>query len=192
MGGEICAPCCGTGREVTIDCPAACAFLREARFHEVPKPLDEKLIPNQDVRLTEKFIRENETLVFALGLALKRAMTIGGAVDFDAREALEAMTRTYRTLESGLIYETRTPNPYAASIQDKLRDAVEELRQAFAEEFGMQTLRDADVLGALVFIQRLELQYANGRPRGRAFLDFLGDYIPEPKAAAAESPAVIL
>ena len=49
-----------------------------------------------------------------------------------------------------------------------------------AEEAGMQTLRDTDVLATLVFLQRLEIQHNNGRRRGRAFFDFLRTYFPEP------------
>ena len=150
----------------------------------MPAPIAEELVPNKDVQLTEKFIREHEPLVFALAISLKRAISEGQAVDFDAREALEALIKTYRTLASGLIYETRPANPYAAGIQDKMAAAIDELRK------GTHTVGDADVLGSLVFLQRLELQYNNGRRRGRAFRDFLGDYIPEP--AAAETSALAL
>jgi hypothetical protein len=146
-------------------------------------PITEAELPNKDIRLTEKFIREHEPLVFALALALKRAMETGQAVDFDAREALEALIRTYRTLESGLIYETRPQNPYAAAIQQSLRESIEDFRKDMVEELGMHTLRDADILGTLVFVQRLELQHNNGRRRGRAFFDFLTGYLPEPPAA---------
>ena len=186
--GEICPQCCGSGRENTIACPSTCEYLKEARFHEQPQPVDESQIPNKDVRLSESFLRENEALVFALALALKRAMDTGDAVDFDAREALEAQIRTYRTLESGLIYETRPANPYAAAIQHGLQNAVDELRQGLAREQGMHTLRDATVLGVLVFLQRLEMQYNNGRRRGKAFRDFLASYLPEPAISANASP----
>ena len=37
-------------------------------------------------------------------------------VDFDAREALEAAIRTYRTRESGLYYESLPANPLAAGL----------------------------------------------------------------------------
>ena len=184
VGGEICPQCCGAERENSIDCPASCEYLKEARFHEQPPAVAEDQVPNKDVRLSEDFLRGMEPLVFTLALALKRAMDSGSAVDFDAREALDAEIRTYRTLQSGLIFETRPPNPYAAAIQQKLRDAVEELRKGLAEEKGMYTLRDADVLGVLVYLQRLELQYNNGRRRGRAFHDFLAGYLPETAAPA--------
>ena len=177
---EICPQCCGTGREITIDCPLGCPFLREARVHERPRPLNEKDIPNLDIQMKENFVEEHEHEVMALSLALARAMEREKAVDLDAREAIESLVRTYRTLQSGLIYESRPQNPYAAGIQERLVKAIEELRKNIAEEAGMQTLRDKDVLATLVFLQRLEIQHNNGRRRGRAFFDFLRMYFPEP------------
>ena len=182
--GEICAQCCGSARENTIDCPVSSEYLREARFHEQPPAIPEDQVPNKDIRLSETFLREMEPLVYTLALALKRAIESGNAVDFDAREALDAEIRTYRTLQTGLIYETRPANPYAVAIQQKLREAVEELRKEMAEQQGMHTLRDADVLGVLVFLQRLEMQYNNGRTRGRAFQDLLAGYLPAVPATA--------
>jgi hypothetical protein len=82
-----------------------------------------------------------------------------------------------------LIYETRPQNPYAAGIQESLQQSIAEFRKEMAEKLGMHSLRDADVLGTLVFVQRLEIQHNNGRRRGRAFLDFLTSYLPEPPAA---------
>ena len=181
----MCPQCCGSERENTIHCPASCEYLQEARLHEQPPAVAEDQIPNRDIRVSEQFLREREALVFTLALALKRAMETGDAVDFDAREALDAQIRTFRTLQTGLIYETRPANPYAAKIQQGLQGAVEGLRRALEEQRGMHTVRDADVLGVLVFLQRLELQYNNGRRRGKAFRDFLAGYLPESPAAAS-------
>lgn len=181
--GDICPQCCGTGREITIDCPLDCEFLRDARVHERAAPLTEKDIPNLDIELKEDFIRQHEREVMSLSLALARAMDREKAVDLDAREAIESLVKTYRTLQSGLIYETRPQNPYAAGIQERMTQAIEELRQAMAEDAGIETLRDKDVLATLVFLQRLEIQHNNGRTRGRAFFDFLRTYFPEPSPA---------
>jgi hypothetical protein len=180
VGAEICPQCCGTGREITIDCPLDCTFLRDARAHERPAPLSEKDIPNLDIRMKENFVEEHEHEVMALSLALARAMERENAVDFDAREAIESLVRTYRTLPSGLIYEERPQNPYAARLHERMVQAIEELRKSIAEEAGMQVLRDTDVLATLVFLQRLEIQHSNGRRRGRAFFDFLRMYFPAP------------
>ena len=181
VGGDICPSCCGTERENTIDCPSDCEFLREARLHERSAVPPEAELPNTDIRLKEEFLEEQEPLIVWLSLALRRAMESGKAVDLDGREALDALIRTYRTRESGLIYETRPQNPYAGEIQEKLKVAIEELGDKIAEETGMHRLRDVDVLGCLVFLQRLELQHNNGRRRGRAFLDFLRSFFPQPE-----------
>ena len=149
-------------------------------MHERPAPLTEKDIPNLDIELKESFVQDHEREVMVLSLALARAMEAEKAVDSDAREAIESLVRTYRTLQSGLIYESRPQNPYAAGIQERLVKAIEELGRNIAEEAGMQTLRDTDVLAVLVFLQRLEIQHSNGRRRGRAFFDFLRMYFPEP------------
>jgi hypothetical protein len=183
VSADICPQCCGTEREVTIDCPLDCPYLRDARLHERPAPLTEQDIPNRDIALKETFVEDHEHEVMALSLAMARAMDQEKAVDLDAREAIESLVQTYRTLQSGLIYENRPQNPYAAGIQERLMKAIEELRKAIAEESGMQTLRDSDVLATLVFLQRLEIQHNNGRRRGRAFFDFLRKYFPEPVAS---------
>jgi hypothetical protein len=186
VGEEICPQCCGAQRENTIDCPLDCRFLREARLRERPPELDESQLPNRDIKVSETFIRDHETLVLSLALALRRSIEVARAVDFDAREALESAVRTLRTRESGLIYESRPQNPYAAGIQAGLTEAVGQIEKMVGANAGIP-IRDTDVLGSLVFLQRLELQHNNGRRRGRAFLDFLTRYLPEP-----EAPAVIV
>jgi hypothetical protein len=192
LGADICPSCCGAERENSIDCPQSCEFLQEARMRERPAPVSEDAIPNQDIRITEDFLREQDDLVVWLSTALVRAMETERAVDADAREALAALIRTYRTRESGLIYETRPANPYAAGLQDALKNSIEELRKAVEETSGMHSLRDADILGVLVFLGRIEFQYANGRRRGRAFHDFLSAHFPAQPAAGTNEPAVSL
>lgn len=191
--GEICPQCCGEQRESSIECPLDCEHLRAARLHEPVPPLREADVPNRDVQLSEQFIRTYEPVVFAMAVALRRAMEEQRAVDFDAREALAALIKTYRTRESGLIYETQPTNPYAAGILEKVKSAIATLRKGLEAEAGTDILRDNDVLGVLVFLERLELQHNNGRRRGRAFLDFLRVYLPNvPAATPAERPSVIL
>ena len=107
VGGDICPICCGTGRESTIRCPLDCAYLQEARLHEKPREADPGEVPFADVQLSRPFLEKNNPLVLATGRLLFEAAVAGDAVDGDLREALDSMVRTYRTLESGLIYESR-------------------------------------------------------------------------------------
>jgi hypothetical protein len=192
LGGDICPSCCGTERENTIDCPSACEYLQEARLREHHALPAEDDLPNRDIQLSEDFLSDKEEFVVYISEALTRAIEKEKAVDQDAQEALAALIRTYRTLDSGLIYETRPANPYAAALQDALKNAVEKLRQETAEASGLPVLRDADILGVLVFLERIGLQYVNGRRRGRAFYDFLNAHFPAAPPGPADAPVIAL
>jgi hypothetical protein len=192
--GDICTICCGTEREVTVDCPLDCEYLREAHRHEKITPTDPHDFPNADIRVTEEFLRDHEPLLLFLArTVLDAALDSPGAVDFDVREALDAMVRTYRTLQSGVYYETRPANPIAANICRTVQSGIEAFRQQEPERTGMTTTRDSDILTLLAFLQRLELDNNNHRKRGRAYLDFLRGFFPEhPAGATPAAPSLIV
>jgi len=161
---------------MTVDCPLDCEYLREARLHEKPPEIDPATFPNQDVRLTEQFLNDHEPLLVYTGAKLvEAALETAGAVDNDVREALESLIRTYRTLETGLYYETRPSNPVAGNIHYRLQEAIQELRKKLSEQ-GATSIRDVEVLGILVFLQRVEIHNNNGRTRSRAFIDYLREH----------------
>ena len=190
--GEICTVCCGTEREVSVDCPFECPYLQEARRHERVEPMDPATLPNRDIRVSESFLRDNEPLVvFTADRLLRAAFETPGAIDSDLREALESLIRTYRTQESGLYYESRPANLVAGRIYALLQQALAEYRENERRELGMTKTRDADVLGVLAFMQRLEMSHHNGRRRGRAFMDYLRGYFQPAGAAPAASPLIV-
>jgi hypothetical protein len=55
---------------------------------------------------------------------------------------------------------------------------VKEFREAEQKHIGLTRLRDSEVLKALVFLLRLGLGRTSGRPKSRAFVDFLFATIP--------------
>jgi hypothetical protein len=188
--GDICSICCGTEREVTVACPLDCEYLRDARRHEKPALLDASAIPNQDIRISEKFLEENEALLIFLGGRLAAAaLETEGVSDSDLRDALEALVRTYRTLQSGVYYETRPDNALAKTLFDGAQSAVAEFRKQEQDSQGLPKTRDTDVLGLLVFLQRLELDRNNGRRRGRAFIDLLRSFYVPPSSNAGAGGA---
>jgi hypothetical protein len=190
--GDICSLCCGNEREVTVDCPLDCEFLLEARKHDKPVAVGE--IPNRDIQVTENLLRDNEDLLaFLSATILRMALETPGVIDFDIREAVEGLIRTYRTLQSGVYYESRPANPLAAQVYAAVQDALAEYRKAEHQHLGMTKTRDADVLGLLVFLQHFELHQNNGRRRGRAFLDALRRfYSPPPEAETQPVSSLIL
>lgn len=169
--GEICSVCCGSEREVTVHCPLECPYLEEARrFERLPPPVGEQP-PTPEVELTDDFVDRNAPLIGLAANAIARmALEAPAIVDSDVREALDSLVRTYRTLESGLYYETLPANALAGAIHRAVRREIEDTRRQVREARGVTLYRDADILGALVFLQRLHHISNNGRPRGRAFI----------------------
>lgn len=191
--GDICTICCGTGREITVDCPLDCVYLRDAHQHEKIESTDPHNFPNQDIRVTEEFLRDHEPLLLFLARTLlDAALATSSAVDFDVRESLDALVRTYRTLQSGVYYETLPANPIAANICRLVQAGIEEFRKEEQERTSMTHVRDADILGLLVFLERLELDNNNGRKRGRAYLDFLSGFFPEQSAEPSSTGSSLI
>jgi len=196
--GDICTICCGTEREQSVDCPLDCTYLHDAHEHERPPELDPATLPNQDIQITEDFLRVNEILMAFLAISIfEGALKSPGATDWDVREALEALVKTYRTLQSGLYYETLPANIFAAAIAAHVQTKMTEIKQKEIEAGGVPTIRDAAILGVIAFLQRLEYSHNNGRKRSRAFLDFLGGFYNAPGESEADAlepdaPRIIL
>ena len=184
--GDICPVCCGTEREVTVRCPSDCEYLMEARKHERTEGLDPATIPHRDIPMTEEFLEEKSDLIAELGSALAAASEVEGAVDSDAREAVASLIQSYRTLQSGVIYENLPPNPIAANLNRAMQAAVAQFLTKERQALGVSKTRDADVLRVLVFLDILALDRSNGRRYGRSFLDALLKFQPAEASAGGD------
>ena len=170
--GDICSICCGNERERSILCPSDCEYLREARRHERRAGITLESLPNADLQVTEEFLYEHRTLMALLGAAiLAAAEEVEAAVDSDALEAIDGLVQSLRTLQSGLYYERLPDNPIARAILLGIRESLKKIEErAEAPPF-----RSTDILRMMVFFQRVALNSNNGRPKCRAFIDFLRD-----------------
>jgi hypothetical protein len=170
VGGEICPQCCGREREETIHCPLDCEYLIEARKHDKPS-FDGQPFPHAEIRVDEEFVEDNRELFTVVSMSLIRAAhQTPGVVDNDLRDCLEACIRTYLTLDSGLIYESKPANLVGAAVQARLTESIAEFKKFAYEKTGVHSIKDGDLTKILVFLQRLELTSNNGRRYGRAFL----------------------
>jgi hypothetical protein len=200
ISAEICPQCCGREREETIHCPLECEYLVESRKHERPL-FDPQGFPHKEIRVDEEFVETNRELFTVVSLSLIKAVQqTPGVVDTDIRDCLAACIRTYLTLDSGIIYESKPANLVAAAIQVRFTESIEEFKKFAYEKTGVDSIKDGDLLKMLVFLQRLELTSSNGRRYGRAFLWSLRQafYTPEmaelgvaPDAEAAPSSLII-
>jgi hypothetical protein len=184
LRSDICPQCCGKEREETIACPFDCEFLNQGRDHERLRELRADEIPHPDIIVKEEFLRQHEPLVLVAAAAIAEGSErLEGLIDNDAHEALETLVQTYRTLGSGLLYETKPKNPIAAALHELVQLRVSEFRQRIAQQAGYTAILDSHVLGVLIFLQRMELQLNNHRRRGRSFLDAVRRFIPPPVPA---------
>jgi hypothetical protein len=189
--GRICAQCCGEQREVTLDCPSDCVYLQQAREHEKPRELRDldqaALFPQ--VEIGDQFLYEHEHLIVGLTFALaKSARADRGINDGDLIAALGTITKAHETLaNSGLHYEPPTTSLNQQAIAAEVQKMLKEYREAEEKHLGYSRLRESDVLKALVFLLRMGYARTSGRPKARAFVDFVLAQFPEqPVIAAAE------
>ena len=198
--GRICSQCCGEQREVTLDCPSDCPYLQQAREHEKPRAtsdLDPAALFLQ-VEVGDQFLYEHEHLIMGLSFALARSARRDRAInDRDLVAATTSLARSYdRLVNSGLHYDEPTQNPTQQAIAAELINMVKEYREAELKHTGYSRLRDSEVLKALVFLVRMAHARTSGRPRSRAFVDFLSKQFPEMEtslsAPAASTSRIIV
>jgi hypothetical protein len=188
--GRICAQCCGEQREVTLDCPSDCVYLQQAREHEKPRPLQDldqsALFPQLEI--ADQFLYEQEHLVVGLTFALAKTIRMDRTIaDADLILALTSLAKSYETLvNSGLHYETRSTSISQQTISAEVQKTVNEYRETETKHLGFFRLRDSDVLRALVFLVRMAHARTSGRPKSRAFADFVLQQFPEKTIAAPD------
>ncbi|MGC2248996.1 MAG: hypothetical protein WA609_20500, partial [Terriglobales bacterium] len=196
LHGRICAQCCGEQREVTIDCPSDCTYLRQAREHEKLRTVADvdQAAMFSDIEIPEHFLYEHKELIMGISFALANCARAGSSLgssldgsvgnrsltDRDLIAALSSLVQSYRTLvESNLIYEQATASLAQQKIAREVGAMVNEFRVEEVKHLGYSRLKDSDVLKSLVFWVRMAVTRTSGRPKSRAFVDFLFSQFPE-------------
>jgi len=185
--GRICPQCCGEQREVTLDCPSDCPYLIQAREHEKPRPADQ-IDPAGlflQVEVPDQFMYEKEHLLMGLTYALaKAARTDRSLNDQDLIAAISTSATSYeRRVNSGLHYEQPLTSESRRKAALEIENMVKEYREAEQKHMGYSSLRESEVLKALVFLLRLAQGRTSGRPKSRAFVEFLFAQFPERESA---------
>ena len=106
--------------------------------------------------------------------------------DSDLIAALTSLTKTWETLvNSGLHYESPITSASQHAVAAEVQNMIKEYREAEQKHVGHIQLRDSEVLRALVFIVRMANVRTSGRPKSRAFVDFVVSQFPEKSSAIA-------
>jgi hypothetical protein len=190
--GRICPQCCGEQREVTLDCPSECPYLQQARAHEKPRPADQ-IDPSAlflQVEVPDQFIYEREHLLMGLTYALFKAVQSDHSLnDRDLIGALSALSMSYqRLVDSGLHYEQPLTSASQQRVAAEVENMLKEYREAEQKHRGYYSLRDSEVLKSLVFLVRLAYGRTSGRPKSRAFVEFLFAQFPEKQSGVIAPP----
>jgi hypothetical protein len=194
-GQNICAVCCGTEREVTIDCPSDCAYLMASRQHyDERREVDWERIPFADRAISRRVADARHDLLLELSYAVCSFVRDNPAlVDADAQLSLQALAETYQTLTSGIVYEKPPDHRLQRDLYERLKTAVTEYKTDDTGQLmiARATPLDSDIRDALILLTQLAAVRSNGRPKGRAFIDSLRSQF-KPGAFEKPAPSLIL
>ena len=193
-GEKICAICCGTEREVAIDCPSDCSYLISAhRYedgHQRSLPADTPLL---DEKIPQDIVYTHQQLMAALAFSIAKFCAVQpAAVDGDVLTAIQSLAQTYKTLSSGIIYEKPPEAPLPRELYAALIAFITEVKKQQAERAGSATLKDMDLFYLWVFLYRMGLLRTNGRPRSRRFIEFLRGQFPQAPELKREESRIIV
>lgn len=199
LGEKICAICCGTEREVSLDCPLHCPYLAAAhRYEEETHKVKDfveaaKGMPFADVNVPRDVIIEHQTMAVGVcAIVVKFAAQRATVSDRDVVASLSALAETTRTAASGIYYETRPDDAVRRDLYGELADFLNKLKTYEAERGGSTVTKDSDVFHVFVFLVRLGLRRSNGRPRSKAFLGFLQRQFPPAEKMDGEESRLII
>ena len=194
QGEKICPICCGKEREVTIDCPFDCPHLMAGRRYEAEHrpPLAADEFPYRDIEFPADFVYGHWPVVTNIASAIVGFQIQNRELnDSSTYQALESLAETYRTLGTGIYYERPPASPVARALYGHLAESVQNFRRQEAERTQV-ALKESEVFRLLVFLLRICKQHTSGRPRSRAFLDFLRSRFPLASSAPRETSRIIM
>ncbi len=193
-GENICSICCGTEREVTIDCPADCIHLIESRRHETRRPLREPAeIPFGEVHVPSSFVDAHGQLILALSYAVcAYARDRRELADVETIAALQSLAESYRTRANGIYYEKPPGAALERGLYDALKEAIEEFKKSEERRAGFSGLRDSEIRDGLILLTQIGARRTNGRPRGRAYLGLLRSQFKREEFARSARSAIVI
>jgi hypothetical protein len=190
---KICAVCCGTEREVTIDCPSDCGYLVSAHRYEEQHPralaVGTALL---DVRITSDTVQLHGQFLSAVAFTIAKFCSSQPiANDADVLATLRSLAETYKTLTSGIVYEQPPAIPVQRELYDVLSAFLTEIKQQ-STAASVHPPKDSEIFQLLVFLFRMGLLRTNGRPRSRKFIEFLRGQFPGAQQLKREDSRIIV
>src|SRR5215470_16510694 len=124
---QICAVCCGTKREIEIDCPSSCSYLKASRSYEAEKRLPDPELASKAYKYDEHFIARYHPVLDALTRSVaEERLNSSWLVDNDVIEVYKALSATMKTLSSGIYYESLPEGPMRLSLFHRLKALLDQ------------------------------------------------------------------
>lgn len=189
---QICPVCCGTKREVEIDCPSDCVYLHAGREYESSKVARTTLPPRRTERLWEpSFLRTSYPLMMGLSQVISAVRHRSPELaDSDVQATFDSLLQTFNTLDKGIYYDFAPER----LVQKELYVALRQFLQAPAEHrlVSQSHPTTAQILDVLQFMKELSAQFVLPRPKSRAFLDHLESIARDFAQSQPEEPKLIV
>ena len=172
-GSQICAVCCGTKREIEIDCPSSCGYLKAAHSYEAEKRVPDAELATKIHEYDNDFLHRFSPILDVISrLVVEERLNSPWLVDSDVIEVYKSLRATMKTLASGIYYETAPDGPVRLSLFRRLRAGLDELMQP-ARNTDRNALKVSEALDVLDFLTFAAQANSSVRPKSRRYLDWL-------------------
>jgi hypothetical protein len=164
------------------------------RYEEERHEVDWSRVPFADVKISPSAFREHEYLIDTLAYSICNfAGSHREMVDSDVLSALQTLGESYQTLTKGIYYEKPLDHRLQRDLTVYLKKTIAAYKKQEAASARMTSLRDETVRDALIFMAQVGGTRSNGRPKGRAYLDFLRRQVQwQAPARGAGAPLLIV
>ena len=186
---QICAVCCGTKREVEIDCPSSCPHLIAGRSYEAEKRIPDAELVQKVEKYSNDFVYRYAPILDAISRSVvEERLQSPWLVDNDVVEVYKGLSTTMKTLSSGIYYETLPDGPLRISLFRRVKAQLDELMQpsANADKRLLKVSEAVDVMDFLTFAAQAN---SGVRPKSRRYLDWL---VQMSGLTAAEQPSGLI
>ena len=172
---QICAVCCGTKREIEIDCPSSCVHLKAAQSYEAEKRLPDPELTAKIHKFDNDFIQRFYQLLDAMARSVvEERLQSPWLTDNDVIEVYKCLGATMRTLASGIYYETAPEGSVRMSLFRRLKAGLDELMQPVPNA-GRTALKVSEAVDILDFLSLAAQANSSTRPKSRRYLDRLSE-----------------
>ena len=170
---QICAVCCGTKREIEIDCPSSCAYLKASRSYESEKPIPDPQVASRVHNYDGRFMERYHPILDSVTRAVIEEHTASKElVDSDVIGAFNSLKATMKTLSSGIYYESLPEGAVRLSLFRRLKTLLDELMEPDPAAV-RPILKVTEAVDVLDFLTIVAQANSSIRPKSRRYLDWI-------------------